>query len=166
MKTTRDQLKSIVKECLLEILNEGLGVNQTSFNVPAAQPARRQIVGVAEQRSRQQRTARQSFDPVLDRRVVPQQQSRSSLQSTAINEAIKREAGGNAVMHDILADTARTTLSTMMSNGDTGNGSSEPSSKLSQTEQFNGTPEQVFGEEVASRWANLAFVSPPLKNSA
>ena len=31
---------------------------------------------------------------------------------------------------------------------------------IPQVEQINGTPEAVFGEDIASRWADLAFTEP------
>jgi len=71
-----------------------------------------------------------------------------------MQETIKRESGGNPIMADIFKDTAMTTLPTMQAHGDTG--ASAGSAPMLQ-EQFNGNPEDVFGEETAGRWANLAF---------
>jgi len=148
MKTSRDELKAIVKQCLIEILSEGLGSGlamQTN-----------KISGVSEQRTRM--NPRQAFDPVLDTPI------KRSSQPSAMKEAIKREAGGNKLMESIFADTAMNTLPNMAANGDSGGGS--PSHAITQQEQFNGEPEQVFGTEVASRWASLAFTDSTVKKSA
>lgn len=144
MKLARAQLKALVKECLIEILKDGLGANveqQTMTTLP-----RRQQPIVPK---------RPAFDPVLDRPV--------RVQTSALKEAIKHEAGGNPIMESIFADTAQTTLPAMLAGGDSGTGTSP---KPSQQEQFVGTPEQVFGEETTSRWANLAFSTSPIKKTA
>ena len=68
------------------------------------------------------------------------------------------------MMADILADTAMTTLPKMMSSGDSSSkysGGSSP--RAIQVEHFSGSPEDVFGDEVASKWANLAFMESPNK---
>lgn len=154
MKTSRDQLKAIVKECLLEILSEGLGNVQAAAYRPPA-PGGVPIKGrVSEQRSAGQR--RPAFDPRLD---TPLPEGRQP--TDALKEAIQRNSGGNPLMADILADTAMTTLPTMMAHGDTGNpdGSGGPSISRDhatvQQEQFNGMPDEVFGG--SSNWADLAF---------
>lgn len=161
MKMSRDQLKALVKECLLEILSEGLG----DVSVPARRDPispRSAIAGVAESRSRK----KPDFDPRLDTPVGP-----GRTPTAALKEAIKRNAGGNPVMESIFADTARTTLQAQLAHGDTGQlpsggGSMSAPAGPIQEEKFNGTPEQVFGEETASRWASLAFMDGPSKKTA
>jgi len=122
-KISREALKNIVKECLIEILQEGIG----------AFPKR--VVP-------QQQTE--------IRKIVPQQRPK---QSPALLNAIKEVSGGNDIMAEIFADTAKTTLPNMLSEGSEGNPS------LNNVEQFNGAPEEVFGE-AASTWADLAFAAP------
>jgi hypothetical protein len=73
-------------------------------------------------------------------------------------------------MESILSDTAQTTLKAQLAHGDVGSlssggGASAPRGPV-QEEQFAGTPEQVFGEEATSRWANLAFMDVPAKKLA
>ena len=156
MKTSRQELKEIVKECLLEILSEGLGSQRVPTTEILARP-------------RQQSKA----PPQQSQRVHPLDEpvGRGRVATQALREAIKREAGGNPIMEAIFADTARTTLPKMMGGGDTQIGSSTPSmgatpGAIGQTEQFNGTPEDVFGD-ASSRWANLAFNAGPTgKNTA
>lgn len=141
----RSQFKALVKECLVEILKEGLGsvVEQVATTMPTRQHP---IV-----------PRRPAFDPVLDRPVKPQT-------SPALKEAIEHESAGNPIMKAIFADTAKTTLPAMLAGGD--NGASRSSPGVSQQEQFVGTPEQVFGEDTTSRWANLAFADAPVKKTA
>jgi len=149
MKTTRDELKALVKQCLIEILNEGL--MSKSSPVTFQQPL---ISGVSEQKTKQRA---QRFNPALDTPI------RSS---TPLKESIKREANGNPLMESIFADTAKTTLPAMMSAGDSSQQGSSLVPKISQQEQFHGTPEQIFGEENTSKWANLAFMDSSVKKSA
>ncbi len=153
----RSDLKLLVKECLLELLSEGLGdVSAPRRREPTS--SRMPIAGTTEQRSRR---ARQDYDPRLDTPVGP---GRSP--TTALKDAIKREAGGNPIMESIFADTARTTLPQQLAAGDSGGGGQVAPGGPAQQEQFNGDPEQVFGEDVASRWANLAFMDAPSKKTA
>ena len=157
MKMSRDQLKSLVKECLLEILNEGLG-NVSQAPSQFQPPPQRQLNGVSESRSRQR-----PFDSRLD---TPLNGGRAP--TSALKNAIKESAGGNPLMESIFADTARTTLASQISHGDVG--TPPPGSSHSgrggpvQQEQFSGDPEQIF--EGASRWASLAFMDGPGKKTA
>lgn len=157
-KITKAQLKSIVKECLVEILQEGL-----SGQVQAVSSAPNPFLQVAESRGTQRQPVaqKQTRKSPLD---YPAQQTRQSQYSTSLAQAIKAEARGNPIMADIFADTAMNTLPKMMSGGDTITESTAGVSKMAQQEQFAGTPEQVFGEEVASKWANLAFMDAPPRN--
>lgn len=143
MKMARAQFKALVKECLLEILKEGLGhaADQTTTTMP---PRQAPIT-----------PRRLTFDPALDRPA--------RVATPFMKEAIKHEAAGNPIMEAIFADTAKTTLPAMLAGGDNGSSSSPA---VSQQEQFVGTPEQVFGEETTSRWSNLAFATGPTKKTA
>lgn len=157
MKMSRDQLKALVKECLVELLSEGLGTSslqQERRQVPRS--SGRSIAGMTESRSR-----RSQFDPRLDTPV-----SSGRIPSDALKDAIKRESGGNPIMESIFADTAKTTLVQQLAAGDSSGGAQGSTGGLSQKEQFKGDPEQVFGEDVASRWANLAFMDKPTNKSA
>lgn len=160
VKMTRMQLKALVKECLIEILQEGLG----GAAVPQAQTINLPVSESRRPNQQQQRAKPNQRVSPLDLPAYPNQ-SVGRRPSPSIVEAIKKEARGNSVMADILADTAMTTLPKMLSSSDplSEGMSSGGSSKITQQEQFNGTPEQVFGEEVASKWANLAFMDAPLK---
>jgi hypothetical protein len=141
----RSDLKMLIKECLVELLAEGLGqgLNETISHNRSLVTTR---TGIPTQHRR-----RPQHDPVLDRKVVPQVRN-------ALQEAIKIESRGNSLMADLLADTAVTTLQTQYANGDNNPmpslGGSGPG--ITQQEQFAGNPEEVFGE-ASSKWAELAF---------
>jgi hypothetical protein len=173
MALSRAELKMVIKECLIELLSEGLGNVQSSASRPPA-PGRVPINGAI----REQRTAngrrRPDFDPKLD---TPLQGGRQA--TNALKEAIKRESGGNPMMAAILADTAMTTLPTQLSNGDSmgspaaGSSGTSPISREhapNQQEQFTGNPDEIFEgatprADGSSHWADLAFMGPGKKSA-
>lgn len=140
MKLTREQLKSVVKQCLLEILQEGVGGTQSAQQQPQ-RVVQQQVLHPPQQ-------LRKQFDPRL---VTPVKQA-------------KRESAFANMMQSIFADTAKTTLATQAAHGDVDVGGNCAQGPVLQ-EQFSGTPEQVFGEEAASVWAHLAFADSPSKKS-
>ena len=157
---SRNALKAIVKECLVEILNEGLGNVQFVSQAPR----------VTEQRQRQVSRPRPAYDPALD--------TRSGLHTDALKSAIKEGSGGNPMLAEMLADTAVTTLPEQLKHGDRAGrqqeGTGMPVSAapaLSQQEQFKGNPDEIFtgaaspGADGTSYWADLAF-APAAKKLA
>jgi len=155
MKATRDQLKGLVKELLLEILQEGLGQQRAAMPI-----SRRGQVAAVEGKRR-----RPTFDPRLDTPVG------NRTPTEALKEAVRLESGGNAIMADILADTAMTTLPSQLSGGDSmgrptpgGAASVSRTTAPVQQEQFAADPSDIFdGAQVradgSSHWADLAFMS-------
>jgi hypothetical protein len=136
MKMTREQLKSLVKECLVELLRDGIG------NVVAEASARKQPA-LQEQKK--------AFDPRFDTPIRKQQQP-------VVNKAaIKSLANGDSVMESIFADTIKTTLAEQIAHGDVSPQASGATQQTAQ-EQFRGNPIDIFGEEAASKWASLAFM--------
>lgn len=142
MKITKSDLKHIVKECLVELLQEGLGGFSAATSIPAydLQQKRSPFVENAD---------RKKFNPGP---------------SAALKNAIKTESGGNKIMESIFEDTAKNTLPGMLRN-DTGPGRPNVSQPVNRgvAEQIVASvdPSQLFGEEVSSKWADLAFAAPP-----
>lgn len=137
MKMSRADLKDLVKECLVEILAEGVGKTLTE----AVVPQRRQRKNALRYRS--------MTNPTVSKKTAD-----NNIPTAALQAAVEESAGGNPIMADILADTAMTTLPQMLSNSSTPSpvpGSAE--SIVAETK-----PEEMFGENV-DRWANLAFNS-------
>lgn len=90
MKMNRAQLKAMVKECLLEILAEGIG--STPVQEVASMPRPQRSMGGSAS--------------------MPSQPVRQPTQH--LRAAVKEVAGGNPVLESILADTAKNTLPGMM----------------------------------------------------
>jgi len=140
MKITKSELKSIVKECLVEILGEGLGLNADSP---------KSVVN------------RQPSAPLSDnlRRQPPPQK----MFSPSLKETIRREAGGNKVMEDIFADTAASTLPAFLQNDGKSPVPAAAGGGLVEQVVARANPEDLFGDDVTSKWASLAFMDSPLK---
>ena len=130
MKIQKSQLKAIIKECLVEILAEGIG--QDSINEARSMPKARPRPSSVSTRSNER---------------VP---------TPALMSAVKETARGNSVMESILADTARTTLQEQMAGegpgGSPGAGQHQVNEDLSEAFGIDSA-----GED--GRWADLAFSS-------
>jgi hypothetical protein len=147
MKLTKSDLKNIVKECLVEILNEGL-----SGAVSASDSLR--ITTQTPGTTLLQHNGRQgSYLESKKRHPAP---------SFQMKETVRRESGGNNVMADILADTAASTLPKMLESEYRGAPISVPGGMAEQVVAST-RPEDLFGSDVASKWADLAFSSSPKK---
>lgn len=135
MGLTRSQLKSIVKECIVEILAEGMG-NSVAVAINEVKTKSAQIKQTPQAAG------------------LRQNNLKVRTQSNALREAIRLEAGGNDVMASILADTAEKTLPAMLENDRMK--APMPSGKI-ETLVASHDPEELFGEETTSKWADLAF---------
>jgi len=146
MGITKKELKAIVKECLVEILAEGIGSSTGSAINEAKKVSAKATPSVST--------------------VMRQNASRVKIQppapTAALKEAIRQNAGNNDVMAAILADTAATTLPTMLEND--GSRSARPApTGAAERVVASYAPEELFGEEAASKWADLAFMGMPNK---
>lgn len=146
MKITKSELKNIVKECLVEILNEGLGSGLGAGGLTPAVP-------------RQSSFKSQMTAPISDnvkRQPLPRPTSN-------LREAIKREAGGDKVLEAILADTAASTLPTFLQNEGKTPVPASVGGGLVEQVVARANPEDLFGDDVTSKWASLAFMESPIK---
>lgn len=152
MAITKNQLKSIVKECLIEILAEGMGsTTKQSISEATKKVATSPSFGQSQHRS----------TPSVSS-VMQQTASRTRMEAAKnLKETILKEAGGNSIMADILADTAAKTLPAMIEN-DRSKVVAAPVGTIERAVAAH-SPEQLFGEEAASKWAALAFAEPPNK---
>ena len=149
MKITKTELKSIVKECLVEILSEGIGggLGASTQNIS-------QKMTLPNQSSVYENSMAQQAPLQLTPRRPPPQ----------LREAIKREAGGNKVMESILADTASSTLQKMLQNEGRSPIPAAAGGGLAEHVVASANPEDLFGDEVSSKWASLAFMDSPQRS--
>lgn len=144
MKITKSELKNIVKECLVEILSEGLGSGLGSLTSPAP---------------RQSAFKSQMISPISDnvkRQPLPKPTSN-------LREAIKRESGGDKILEAILADTAASTLPAFLQNEGKTPVPASVGGGLVEQVVARANPEDLFGDDVTSKWASLAFMESPIK---
>lgn len=141
---TKQQLKKIVKECLLEILSEGLGSSlQDSELQENLQPNKNRFA------SNSQHSPSQSLRPALSTISYGKKQP-------IANESIKTITK-DPLMAAILADTAKTTLVEQDSSR-----ASQPSIDHASHIVSEADPVDLFGEEAQMKWNALAF-SPAKK---
>lgn len=130
MKITKSALKSLIKECLVEILVEGLDVSSES--------RLREAVTRSDLSQRQQNRSQHN-------RISTQQK-----QSSHLVEAVKISAGGDSVLENILADTAATTYQKQKNN-------ELPSIDSMRLNEATISNDGINNDNVQSNWANLAF---------
>jgi hypothetical protein len=143
MKISKSDLKNIVKECLVELLSEGLGEK-----TPSSFPTKAQFpVSTSLSDSHKRQAPRQNF---------PQQ-------TPQLKEAIRRESGGDKILESILADTAASTLPKFLQAGEGKNSIPMAGGGLVEQVVSQANPEDLFGDDVTSKWASLAFMGSPTK---
>lgn len=159
---TRGQLKSLVKECLVEILSEGLArgerletsaiqerkISTSKSPTPprSSSPALNSVVFGSSQMPHKKTAAGNSDS---NRR-----QSTESFRETSIKSHIDTITS-DPVMSQILADTAASTLQEQI-HADRGQGRADVSSEL-----VSDPITDSFLSESAKNWSALAFSDPP-----
>ncbi len=148
MKIGKSELKALIKECLVELLAEGLGSNLVeSVNVKHHGPRNRDGEPVPGQ---MRVAARSIVDPLAGRRraldetrvaPIPQKTPTSIPANVA---ALTRDP----VMAAIFADTAQTTL-VEQANSRPGDAASQAASRVD--------PTQLFDEKQIDKWNEAAF---------
>ena len=127
MKLTKQVFKKVVKECLMEILSEGLGDGKVSV------------------KPRKVRTS-----------PTPRSRAPDLVQfNNAINETVGNLTN-DPVMASIFADTAKTTLQEQINMDPHTRGSQMGGTAFSDGTEKIDDPEEIFGE-AAEKWAALAF---------
>ena len=150
-KLSRSKLKSIVKECLVEILAEGLAPDSKSPITEARRPSRPQSSGFKSKRP-----------------FVPKNTALDSIKyDSGFEQAVTQRVAAvtnDPVMSSIFADTAKTTLQEQISNEPSGRGSMTDMSEAFEAPGGDMSNLEIFSD--ASRnWATLAFGGAPEKSS-
>lgn len=150
MKIGKSQLKALIKECLVEILAEGLGNNLNEAVSQPRGPRNRDVEPIPGQRV----APRMNVDPLAGRRAAldattyaPQQPQRGMAPPPP---PVPSHLASNPMMAAIFADTAATTL--VEQNNNVRPGGDRAAQIAAQVE-----PTQVFSEEQIDRWNEAAF---------
>lgn len=145
MKVSKQLLKQIVKECLIEILTEGLG------SATPSGPTIHQSTIPSDNLMTSGRLP-EGYSP-------PQRMPPPRPVSNHIANAVRELAHQNPAMASIFADTARSTLMEQgLSHDDRPMATIDPRADRAAKIVDAVPPEQLFGEETASKWASLAFM--------
>ena len=127
-KLFKSELKSIVKECLIEILSEGLLPN------------------------------RQSTLSFSSKNTLSEKKNRlKSVNKRPVKKQVKMDTNltSNNILNEMLADTAVSTLQKQI-NAERKNTATVVGNDLASKTVSESTPEELFGEQ-SSKWASLAF---------
>ena len=155
-KITKNHLKLIVKECLLEILEEGLGGHSQTKTEMRNNSKRADRANMAVKRTG------------LDKIHFQKEQLQENSNFNRNIENTTRSLTSDPVLSSIFEDTARTTLQEQIGADRTGPGGiALPSSAAGDTAAriaLQKSPEDLFSES-AGKWAHLAFADPVNKNS-
>ena len=146
MKLRRSDIKQIVKECLVEILAEGIGTSSQGLSEDARpRKAKTQAPG-----RREEPDYLKEYRNKLDNTRVTQKEDRKSA-------IIEQFAKGNDVMADIFRDTADSTLAKQAAADGKKRMAHKPHDAASAA-VANNPIESLF--EGSHKWADLAFSAP------
>lgn len=137
-KVSRSMLKSIVKECLVEILAEGItGGDAEKLNESFEETKPRLMPSIHKEKARSSRkkVANDSFEENTQRAIS--------------------KATSDPVMAELLADTAKTTLQEQNGADSPNKFTAKPTDSYSRIVESK-DPMELFGNS-SSNWAHLAF---------
>jgi hypothetical protein len=148
MKIDKRALKSLIKECLIELLAEGLASGNTSLTEGSSTSRLESMLT--------EKRAQRSPPPPPTRRG-----------NLALEAASK--VTNDPVMAKILEDTARTSYARnsqfLVSGENIGDSMSAPVPSVHHNPVAAAvdehTPEELFGSDIADKWASLAFAPGP-----
>ncbi len=159
MKIKREQLKAIVKECLVELLQEGLGGALVAAALPENYNRNRDLEPLPGQA---RSASRGAVDPAAVRRRTMDLTEHRPTPSPVIHEAQRQRvapqmnsvianAAPNPMMAAIFADTAATTFAAQESPTSTVGGDAATRAAAAMN------PMDMFGEDKIDTWNRAAF---------
>jgi hypothetical protein len=161
MKMTRRELKGLVKECLVEILSEGLSETQNAINESKRERLEshhvaRQNASV-EYASNPRKMIAEKISFLPSKSEIKQSQVQAPVQNV---RALAGSLTSDPVMADIFADTARSGAHKGMNESVAGRVDHEQmiatAGDAAAKVMLKSDPTDIFGES-ASKWASLAF---------
>ncbi len=155
-KITKKVLKSVVKECLIEILSEGVF---PEGNNDGRSKSRKLKEAIKLDSGRKKR--RKDADQNITNENIESERIRE--RKEVIAEAA-RSITDDPILREVLADTAQTTLQSQLSADSkspnvlrslSGVRGADQAAQLAEASD----PSDLFGEEASGKWAKLAFSS-------
>ena len=170
-KLTKESLKVVVKECLIEILEDGLlgtgperastlreSRQSTRSHMSQDRQGRRSIPATGESFSRS-RGERVSSRPALDNIRHGAESQMGSQKRERFDSAVRETVSGitnDPIMSEIFSDTARSTLQSQNEAGMSQGPSVMEQGDHAARQVMNSDPISMFGE-ASQNWATLAF---------
>lgn len=154
-KMTKNDLKDIVKECLIEILAEGL-VSRPQKEVASARKSKRLRESLSTASTG---TGGKFKKPSYLQGIEKSEKPNLSREKIKKFKDVANSITTDPIMSEMLADTAQTTLQEQFAaegrQGYVPTGTGDDAQKIVESNN----PEDIFGAEAASKWASLAFNS-------
>jgi len=152
-KLTKDVIKGIVKECLIEILAEGLSSNEKRSKTTSKKTRTlKEAMSSSESKSSRKTKMPKYLDDIDNA-----DQNNSNLRKNKRLDEIASSITDDPILAEMLADTAQTTLQDQLAadskKGFVPSGVGDNAQRLVE----NNNPAELFGEEASSKWASLAF---------
>lgn len=158
-KLSKSVLKEIVKECLVEILAEGLVSDRSTSKTSQTKSLKESLIAASNV---ERHTPEKKNKPGYLKSINFKDSEELERKSKTINHSLDRIAGSitkDPVLSEMLMDTAHTTLQEQLAadskRGHVMTGVGDKAQKA----VANSNPEDLFGGEVAGKWAALAFNS-------
>ena len=145
------ELKSIVKDCLIEILSEGL-LNSRTTNENVSKKNKHKLM---EKFQKRESTPKSSYLDSISYGEIPVT-SNNNKRKPRINTNIS----DNAILNEMFADTAASTLQEQLAaESRKGHSAANVAVQGDQAAKIVAAtaPEDLFGDDVASKWSQLAF---------
>ena len=160
-KLTKKVIKSVVKECLVEILAEGMYANKSTTNKKRKQNLKENIYRSKQITSQGEYTQISNSNQGRNNRRPSYLDNISYGNSSKQNQTKKIQntnITANPVLNEMLADTASTTLQEQLKAESTRATSAPIATAGDKAAKIvdSHTPEEIFGE-TSSKWATLAF---------
>jgi len=154
-KITRSGLKSVVKECLIEILSEG--ISSEGVSALSESRTRRYEGSQSQTKSFGKRSRRPSLDNISFDSNREQQSQKSNEFDQRVSSTVSSMTN-DAVLSSLLEDTARTTLQEQI-HAEGQRGPSHAQGDSASRTAASSDPMDLFGS-AAGNWAELAFSKP------
>jgi len=146
LKLTKNIIKDIVKECLVEILSEGLLADSSQRKTTSRNKSIQEVASSHRSKPTRKKTKNNPSSGLQNKK------------NTKLNE-LAMSLTEDPVMADMLLDTANTTLQEQISAESRKNSLSLPPGAGDKAQKVvdSSSPEELFGADTSGKWAHLAF---------
>lgn len=158
-KLSKGIIKEIVKECLIEILAEGLVSNNKSQSgaLRKSKTLKENMLLSSESGRNDTGMKRNKSQPSYLDSIKFKNEKQSQQKNEKLNQ-IAASVTKDPILSEMLMDTAHTTLQDQIAaESKKGYVPSGAGDQAQQIVESSSDPSELFGEETSSKWASLAF---------